>query len=171
MDNVTKACATHDCERPAAARGLCGACYGRARRRGELPPGQTHSLTEIDTGERTALCALCGRTAIRLRSKNSGGRAECMTARRESRKRERGHDPEKWRMQKYGVSPELYSAMRVAQDGLCAICYASGNLVVDHCHESGAVRALLCPRCNVALGWMDDTPERLRAAADYLERF
>lgn len=40
---------------------------------------------------------------------------------------------------------------------------------VDHCHETGVVRGLLCHNCNFAIGYMKDNPQRLRAAANYLE--
>jgi hypothetical protein len=43
--------------------------------------------------------------------------------------------------------------------------------VVDHCHDTGAVRALLCIQCNAGLGHFDHNPARLRAAASYVERF
>lgn len=78
-------------------------------------------------------------------------------------------------MKRYGLTAEAYEAMLAAQGGVCAICGgvdAKGRrLSVDHDHESGVVRALLCGGCNVALGFMRDDPTLLRAAADYLERF
>jgi len=43
-------------------------------------------------------------------------------------------------------------------------------MAIDHCHDSGRVRGILCKDCNLVLGWMKDTPARLRALADYLER-
>ncbi len=60
------------------------------------------------------------------------------------------------------------------QQGLCAIC--TGSLLhekrgyhIDHDRrKTGLVRGLLCGSCNRALGLMDDDPERLRRAADYL---
>ncbi len=58
--------------------------------------------------------------------------------------------------------------------GRCAICGLAFNrkaeAVVDHCHESGRVRGLLCARCNALLGFACDRRETLRAAAGYLER-
>ncbi|TAL45425.1 MAG: hypothetical protein EPN91_02105 [Salinibacterium sp.] len=81
----------------------------------------------------------------------------------------------------YGISRADYEAMRSRQNDLCAICSnpetAIGRggtprlLSVDHDHATGAIRALLCVSCNTALGHMKDNPERLRAAATYLESF
>lgn len=62
--------------------------------------------------------------------------------------------------------------MVTAQGGVCAICEQpepKKRLAVDHDHTTGAVRALLCSKCNVALGLMSDDPARLRVAAHYLE--
>jgi hypothetical protein len=62
----------------------------------------------------------------------------------------------------YGISFDEYLTMFQAQGGLCAICHgvqASGKvLAVDHDHETGKVRGLLCGRCNMALGLIDEDP-------------
>ena len=73
---------------------------------------------------------------------------------------------------KYRLSHYTYLEMQIAQEGVCAICRTgpARKLHVDHCHKRRTVRSLLCGRCNKALGLFDDCPERLRAAADYLER-
>jgi hypothetical protein len=55
------------------------------------------------------------------------------------------------------------------QDWKCPIC--ERPLVkthVDHCHDTGVVRGILCPGCNVALGIFQDSPEILIRAADYV---
>lgn len=64
----------------------------------------------------------------------------------------------------YGLSPEEYKDLRVAQGGRCAICReVKSKLVVDHCHESGRVRALLCIGCNVGLGHYEKIRDRAEA--------
>ncbi len=65
-----------------------------------------------------------------------------------------------------------YTELLDRQGGSCAICKDKprDRLVVDHDHESGAVRGLLCGRCNLALGLLRDDTTRIRAAATYLER-
>jgi hypothetical protein len=55
------------------------------------------------------------------------------------------------------------------QDGKCAICKRQDRLVIDHDHESGLMRGLLCYTHNTALGMFYDSPELLRSAAEYLE--
>lgn len=76
---------------------------------------------------------------------------------------------------KYGMSVAEYSELLRGQSGLCAICEsppAEGRrLHVDHDHETGRVRGLLCFTCNNALGDFEDDPVRLRGAARYLESY
>ena len=77
------------------------------------------------------------------------------------------------RRRKFGISLDGYSAMLEAQDGGCAISGRpepeGGSLHVDHDHETGAVRGLLCFRCNGALGQLDEDVERLADAIAYLD--
>ena len=60
--------------------------------------------------------------------------------------------------------------MLTQQGGLCAICGEAAAEHVDHDHQTGAVRALLCFNCNGGLGQFRDDPEVLRAAADHVEQ-
>lgn len=53
----------------------------------------------------------------------------------------------------------------------CSICGAQSELVGDHKHSTGEARGILCRRCNLAIGNALDDPDRLRAAAIYLELF
>jgi hypothetical protein len=83
-----------------------------------------------------------------------------------------------WRQRKrlesvYGISQEQYEAMVARQGGLCAICNTKPDktLCVDHCHETGRVRGLLCSSCNSMLGFSKDDPRRLEAGSVYLRAF
>lgn len=77
-------------------------------------------------------------------------------------------------LKRYGVTPEDWDRMYLEQDGCCKICDAhqsvlSKRLSVDHCHETGKIRGLLCMRCNAGLGNFRDDPELLVAAINYLK--
>ena len=72
----------------------------------------------------------------------------------------------------YGISVEEYGRLLESQSFVCAICFESPHgrdLDVDHDHETGQVRGLLCHKCNRALGLLNDNPDRARAAAAYVE--
>lgn len=78
----------------------------------------------------------------------------------------------------YGVSYQEVLDLLEKQNHLCAICNTKGfkmhegikyNLVVDHCHESGSLRGLLCNNCNRGLGLFKDSKVNLRRAIEYLE--
>jgi hypothetical protein len=81
----------------------------------------------------------------------------------------------------YGITKAAVDAMSEAQSGACLICGDTAmpidprtkepyELAVDHCHDCGTVRALLCPNCNNGLGCFRDDPERLEKAILYLRR-
>ena len=70
---------------------------------------------------------------------------------------------------KYGITPEDYERMYAEQQGCCKICRSRhAKLLIDHNHETGEVRGLLCQRCNVALGWLGDRQDLAVEAARYL---
>lgn len=72
---------------------------------------------------------------------------------------------------KYGLGFDELAGMIDAQDGRCGLCHkVAVRLCVDHCHETGAVRSLLCDGCNVGLGLFGDDPDRLIEAADYIKK-
>jgi len=77
------------------------------------------------------------------------------------------------RRKKYGVTPVEYARMMVEQNGLCAICKEQDSrgraLDVDHNHETGVVRGLLCNTCNMTLGKVKDNTELLKSMIAYLE--
>ena len=73
----------------------------------------------------------------------------------------------------YNMTTDDYESMSLKQDGVCFVCrqpeMVQPQLVVDHNHETGDIRKLLDTPCNTVLGLVGESPERLRALADYLE--
>lgn len=69
--------------------------------------------------------------------------------------------------------PDIYEKCVARYGEQCAICHAEPkpgmHLAVDHNHADDQIRGLLCNRCNTGLGYFRDEPERLRAAAAYLD--
>jgi len=78
-----------------------------------------------------------------------------------------------WLKKNYGLTKADIEAMLIKQGNVCAICghaeWGAKGPHVDHDHKTGAVRGLLCHRCNVSIGLLDDDPARARTLADYLE--
>ena len=76
----------------------------------------------------------------------------------------------------YGITETDYQKMLEEQNGVCAICGINATirkgahirLSVDHCHDTGKVRGLLCNRCNHAIGVFKDDPTLLKKAMEYL---
>ena len=75
------------------------------------------------------------------------------------------------RRKKFGVTPEAYFAWVEEVGGACEICkkVPEQPLAIDHCHETGTVRGLLCHQCNAAIGLFKEDPERMIAAIVYLK--
>jgi len=138
---------------------------------------------------RRRFCDEC--RALRARERRQAHRAAHPVSpekRREYVTRYRALHPERVREQdrrrrfrdKYGMDADRYDEMLAAQSGRCAICAepesvlgADGEprpLCVDHSHKTGAVRGLLCARCNSALGLFGDSIDILIEAMDYLDR-
>lgn len=69
---------------------------------------------------------------------------------------------------KYGISLEDLFSLKQRQNNVCAICESEENLCVDHSHETGKVRGLLCHNCNKGLGFFEDNIAILNSAIDYL---
>lgn len=71
---------------------------------------------------------------------------------------------------KFGLTLERLEELKNLQGRRCLICKTKpAKLCIDHNHQTGIFRGLLCNNCNTGLGLFYDSPERLRAAANYLE--
>lgn len=80
---------------------------------------------------------------------------------------------------KFGINADDWEWMNLAQRGLCAICQKPEkykwkgivpSLGVDHNHETGKIRELLCMDCNRGIGCFDEDILRLQAAIEYLKK-
>lgn len=175
-------CTIPDCLNKSQARSLCAKhnrrlrLYGDAlqRKRGEaLNPNSTHKK-----------CVACLRLVSVLEFPKAGkgmnrhgvpylqsrckpcysDYASSLPSRRSSRRRRT--------LAQYGLTVEDYQAMFDSQDGKCSTCDHIANrqvLEVDHDHQTGLVRGLLCRGCNSALGAIDDNIQTLRNLIKYLE--
>ena len=78
-----------------------------------------------------------------------------------------------WRKVGIKLTYHQYLALVEKQGGVCAICGGDGgsyNLNVDHDHDTGRIRGLLCSNCNAALGSFQDSEILLRLAIAYLRK-
>jgi hypothetical protein len=124
-------------------------------------------------------CPDCGKTKAledfpRNRRTKDGRHAYCKPCHnargRESKQRLYGGTRHYHLLARYGIGADQVAALIERQGGVCAICGRPDPEHVDHCHDSGLIRGVLCFNCNGGLGQFGDDIERLRAAIRYLER-
>jgi hypothetical protein len=147
-----------------------------------IPRPGVHSLSNVNPDAQIADCSVCGpQVPIRVRYRGTlTPRCECRLRQRE-RDAERRSGGYRWPeshasrrarkiRKKYNMSIADYDRMFAEQAGKCGICReeCEQQLGVDHDHTSGAVRGLLCNRCNMAIGLMFDQAEIAERAAVYL---
>ena len=91
---------------------------------------------------------------------------------REDSKRERNR--ERRYLQKYGLTSQEVEEKVAAQGGICSICRnpfgEDRPMAVDHCHDSGTVRDILCRNCNSGIGYFEEDQTRLLRAMLYVKR-
>ena len=142
-------CQVENCPKNHYAKGMCNMHYQRWRKHG------------VVAGPARSACRYPGCFTLRL------GSGYCkkhymVDARLKSR---------------YGISLEERDAMIALQGNQCAGCrsplgdWCSSSVHVDHDHETGAVRGVLCFACNTFLGKMGESPEKIHGLARYAERF
>ena len=113
----------------------------------------------------------CGKVAICndcARMKNKKWRENNKEKHRQSRKKSQIK-------QRYGISQEMFYLILAAQNNRCGICKtlfdSKKRPSIDHCHETGRVRGILCQKCNTGIGMFLEKEYILSAAAEYLFRY
>lgn len=156
---------------------LCGKCgltksidsfYGETRKR----------YVRSATYGRRLPCKDCHRAAARLYSKDYCRRPEVRERKREQHKTLDKSLKRKYQLKgRYGLTPGEYEQLLRKQGGGCALCgrtYSIGRdkkvtpLCVDHDHETGRVRGLLCSRCNGLLRKIGDSVAGIMRFVNYL---
>lgn len=123
-----------------------------------------HKLSEKDLVKKEAKCSVCG--PIRLIKVNQGGRCPQSHARSNTREY-LNNDGNVIKLS--GIERQ----QKIEEYGnLCMICAVdiSDSPQLDHCHDSGEFRGVLCKACNLGLGLFKDNPSTLIKAVFYLQR-
>ncbi len=102
------------------------------------------------------------------------GRARCDACLTKDRERYRAKYRERRKARhlasEYRLTPSERAKMERRQRGKCAACGMKAKLHVDHHHDTGIVRGLLCHGCNTAAGLLDEDPARASGLAAYLRQ-
>ena len=120
--------------------------------------------------------------------KRYGKQSKCKKCGNRYTQERRKKNPEEYRKYKrnrdlirtYGITLDEADQLFAEQGHCCAICKTTDNtsnkgkgttsFSVDHCHDTGEVRGLLCDPCNLGLGQLGDTEEALERALDYIKQ-
>jgi len=118
-------------------------------------------------------CIDCRKEGVVTVRKASGKPLLCATHRRARRTSRRNYSHDRHIVETYGIDSAEYAEIYESQGRMCAICNrnrgVSKKLSVDHCHETGVIRGLLCGPCNRdVLGHLRDDKTSLQRAIDYL---
>ena len=139
---------------------ICNKCFQ------DLPLSMFYRESKNKDG-RKYTCKVCqNRIKKAYRANNPEKVAE------ENRKRRESRGPTRWERvaRLYGLSEEGYYDLLQSQGNCCAICKTVHKKYhIDHCHNSGKVRGILCSKCNTGLGKFNDSPDMLLLAVKYLK--
>lgn len=133
-------------------------------------------MTDITVSTGSKTCPNCGATKLEGEFFRKGSRRQswckvCTTRRRRDWGRENPRKIQRHRLKnRYGMTPEQQLEMLESQDWTCVLCPADlrNGFHTDHDHATGAVRGMLCRRCNHRLGWVERIG--LKNIAAYLAR-
>jgi hypothetical protein len=152
----------------------------------QTKPIEQFDFQNREKGYRCSYCRDCRRQYTK--SYRESNREEWRKYQREYAKKRRvnkldsvrGHELTK-RCKKYGITVEWWTVQLAKQNNVCALClkaeiseHCKGgtvrSLAIDHHHENGTARGLLCSACNQAVGKIEGSPGWLDRAAEYLKQ-
>lgn len=147
--------------KPTAAFGLCHGHYKRWRNRWPIEDAYRKVCTHCNepfsswSGTKQYCSKSCGNKHRAIARKEKGVCMECGKP-SPSTSFCRPCMRHRHLMKKYKMSLDDYNMMLAAQEGLCLVCGKKDDILcVDHDHETGRVRGLLCNTCNVVLGFLE----------------
>ncbi|WP_407543808.1 endonuclease domain-containing protein (plasmid) [Deinococcus radiomollis] len=155
-------CNVEHCEKTVYCKGFCRRHYDLNNRNGTPAP----------LGERQMDCESCG-ASITMRRGNRKYCTACLNGRHVALHAHRRTSRASKLRLNYNLTLAQYDDMVKERNGVCDICKKvpkgqQGSLCVDHDHETGRIRGLLCSPCNRAVGMLGDTYEGLMRAIAYL---
>lgn len=120
-------------------------------------------------------CKVCG-AECRRKFCGSPCRNRDWNSRHPGRNNKARNRPAVMRKYRYGIDADLFDRLMSSQAGRCPICERefddarkSTKPHVDHNHETGQIRGLLCGNCNRGVGLLGDNTDNLKRAINYLE--
>lgn len=145
----------------------CVAEYGAAhyRRRQEARGKSVREKVDVPPGHKW--CRTCGEIKPHSEWHRNATASDGLSTRCKACRAERGRADHLKRQ--YGMTEAEREALIEQQKGLCVICLEAPAVHVDHCHETGRVRGVLCFNCNSGIGKLGDDPDKTRRATAYLE--
>ncbi|HMH94140.1 MAG TPA: endonuclease VII domain-containing protein [Streptosporangiaceae bacterium] len=188
-------CLVDDCDREHSCLGYCKGHYSRVHKTGTAGGAEIRERRKetgsVDGPEAT--CQGCGEIkpakdfyvyrGSKAQPVAPYRRQPCKECVKAERQKWRQENPELlserqigYRLQfKFGITREQYEALLAAQGGVCGICGTpprpgKKRLHLDHDHQTGAVRGVLCGWCNTAVGLFGEDVSLMARAARYLEK-
>jgi len=165
---------------------LCRGCHQKKYQRPTYLKKSKHKVAP--PGTKTQVCTSCGLRksleffSVRADKRKSGAvvaryRRDCRrcVAKRTYQYHALNGRPDRYaeKLRAFGMTLAEYDAIASAQGWTCALCRKAEKnprkrLAVDHCHQTGEIRGLLCTSCNHMLGRMGDTVDGVRRVLAYL---
>ncbi|MFD7294425.1 endonuclease VII domain-containing protein [Streptomyces sp. NPDC059897] len=152
--------------RPDGLQANCRECAAAFYKRRQETLGKS-VREKVDVPEGHKLCRTCGEIKPHAEWHRNASASDGLSTKCKACRAIQGRQDHLKR--NYGLTEAQRDEMVASQVGICVICLNAPAVHVDHCHETGRVRGVLCFNCNSAIGKLGDDPDTVRRAAAYLE--